>query len=231
MFDFFRIIPPERKVKIRSKDGLIYRNPPVFNKIVFALSNVIFVVTVAYLIYLYLPLGTAYWRYKNYQEKPPVAEVAEPILLEEPIKEFRVEVPKILAEAEVVENVPIYDKEEYLKILDQGKVAQAKGSDLPGDGRGKTIYLFAHSSQQGTEMARKNAVFYLLGELMENDEIDIFRNGEKFVYRVYKKGIFRADDLSVINYRENDKEVLILQTCWPIGTDWKRLVVFAKKGE
>ena len=30
-------------------------------------------------------------------------------------------------------------------------------------------------------------------------------------------------------YYHPEKEILILQTCWPIGTDWKRLLVYATR--
>ena len=32
-----------------------------------------------------------------------------------------------------------------------------------------------------------------------------------------------------LNYKEEGKELLILQTCWPLGTDWKRLLIFAER--
>jgi LPXTG-site transpeptidase (sortase) family protein len=93
------------------------------------------------------------------------------------------------------------------------------------------IYLFAHSTQQGWSMSRKNAVFYLLGELENGDVIFINYNGQIYTYKVYQKKIFKPEEADILGYNEKDKEVLLLQTCWPIGTDWNRLVVFAERYE
>lgn len=234
MFGFFRIIPKERKVKIRRKFGLIYRNPPLGNKIFFALNNVLLVLALTYLIYLYWPIITAYGRYRQNLANWVEEEDADLIFPDpglELANKFIIKIPKIMAEAEIVENVSPYDREEYLKVLENDRVAQAKGSALPGDGKGKTVYLFAHSSQQGIGMTRKNPVFYLLGEMNEGDEIFLNYQAKIYTYQVYQKKILRADEAEILNYQHENEEVLLLQTCWPIGTDWKRLVVFAKKSE
>jgi len=116
-----------------------------------------------------------------------------------------------------------------MTVLKNNVVAQALGTDLPGDGIGKTIFLFAHSSEQGIFDARDNPVFYLLGKLDVNDDILINYRGNIYTYKVYTKKITGAREITYLNYSENDKEVLILQTCWPIGTNWQRLLVFAEK--
>lgn len=234
MFGFFRITPKQRKVKIRAKTGLIYHNPPISKKMLFALSNVIFTLAGIYLIYLFLPLGRAYWSYWRVKKQEPettqqVIVYPTPEIL--PIKEFRIRIPKILAEAEVIENVSPFDRSEYIKVLEKNVIAQAKGSAFPGDGKGKMIYLFAHSTEQGWRMARKNAVFYLLGELVDGDEIFINYNGQVYTYKVYQQKVLKPDEASILEYNEKDKEVLLLQTCWPIGTDWNRLIVFAERYE
>jgi len=234
MFGFFRITPKQRKVKIRSKTGLIYHNPPISKKMLFVLSNGIFILAGIYLIYLFLPLGRAYWSY--WRVKRPVPETAQQTVVYPtpevlPIKEFRIQIPKILAEAEVVEGVSPFDRSEYIKVLENNTIAQAKGSAFPGGGKGKMVYLFAHSTQQGWGMARKNAVFYLLGELVSGDVIFVNYNGQTFTYKVYQQKILKPDEANILEYSEKDKEILLLQTCWPIGTDWKRLVIFAKKSE
>lgn len=232
MFGFFRITPKQRKVKIRAKGGLIYHNPSTGRKLFFSLCNAIFILAGIYLIYLYLPLGEAYWRYQKTEKGKPTEEVVVyPTPEALPLKEFRVQIPKILADSEVVEGVSPFDRSEYSKVLENDVIAQAKGSALPGEGKGKTVYLFAHSTQQGWRLARKNAVFYLLGELADGDVIFINFNGKTFSYKVYQKKIFKPEEANVLEYKEEDKEILLLQTCWPIGTDWNRLVVFAERYE
>ena len=41
--------------------------------------------------------------------------------------------------------------------------------------------------------------------------------------------IVTAKEFEYLTYSDSNKEVLILQTCWPIGTNWKRLLVFAQR--
>lgn len=234
MFGFFRITPKKRKVKIRAKTGLIYHNPPISKKMLFALCNVIFISAGIYLIYLYLPLGGAYWRYWNAIK--PESETAQQIRIYPtpevlPIREFRIQIPKIVADSEVVESVSPFDRSEYIKVLEKNVIAQAKGSAFPGEGKGKMVYLFAHSTEQGWRMARKNAVFYLLGELVNGDVIFVNYNGQIFTYRVYQKKILKPEEANILEYSEKDKEILLLQTCWPVGTDWNRLIVFAERYE
>ena len=113
--------------------------------------------------------------------------------------------------------------------MDQNLIAQAKGTNLPNEGKGTTTYLFAHSSQQGLSRVRNNSVFYLLGELEKGDLIYLKTADQAFVYVVYDKKIVNPKEISYIYDKEDDKELLILQTCWPIGTDWKRLLVYAAR--
>jgi LPXTG-site transpeptidase (sortase) family protein len=127
-----------------------------------------------------------------------------------------------------VANVSASNSTEYLKVLQSNVIAQASSSSLPGSGDGKSTYLFAHSSGLGLSMVRNNAVFYLLGELNTNDVVFINYQGKIYTYQVYKQEVVDASAVQYLNYSEPDKEVLILQTCWPIGTDWKRLLVMAK---
>jgi len=53
-------------------------------------------------------------------------------------------------------------------------------------------------------------------------------SGKIYKYRVYESKVVESKEVEYLDYRLADKEVLILQTCWPLGTDWKRLLVLAK---
>jgi LPXTG-site transpeptidase (sortase) family protein len=53
--------------------------------------------------------------------------------------------------------------------------------------------------------------------------------GQEIKYKVYDKKIIKSDDLTYLNYQDSSKEVLVLQTCWPIGTDWNRLLILAER--
>jgi LPXTG-site transpeptidase (sortase) family protein len=225
MIDFFRAVPKKRKVKIKKGGGIVYHNPPVFRKVVFYLGTCIFVSGWMYLGYLYSPLISAIYQYKHAQKQEIVTPKVE---IDNSDKSFYIQIPKILAFSKVEEGVSPFDKAEYERVLKQNLVAQAKGSATPGGGEGKTTYIFAHSSQEGVEMVRNNAVFYLLGELQIDDQIFLKYQGKDYEYRVREKRIVGAKEVSYLNYSDPNREMLILQTCWPIGTDWNRLLVMAE---
>jgi LPXTG-site transpeptidase (sortase) family protein len=230
MLDFFRVTPKKRIVKIKAKSGIIYHNPPIKKKAIFLFGNVLFFVAVGYFIYLYWPLSKAmsiYFINKNqlFGTRPIIYTVPQPSVDK---TDFSIQIPRIFAASKIAAEVSPFDKNEYLKVLNTNEVAQAKGSSFPGEGLGKTTYIFAHSTQQGIGAVRKNSVFYLLGELQKNDPIFVKYNGKVYIYKVYKQIVVDPSQIEYLTYSEKDKEILLLQTCWPIGTDWRRLLVFAQ---
>ncbi len=228
MLNFFRVVPKKREVRINKSKALIYSNPPTAKKIVFYLGNVLFLGALVYGIYLYTPLAKAFFVYRYSKPETKREAIATQNVEIQKSDEFLIQIPKILAFSKVVENVSPFDKTEYLKVLKKNLVAHSKESEVPGSGKGKMIYVFAHSSSNDLEEVRNNAVFYLLGELDINDEIYIKYHGNEYKYRVYDKKIVKANQIEYLNYRDENKEILILQTCWPIGTDWNRLLIFSE---
>lgn len=227
LFDFFRLVPKARKIKINRKKGLILNSPSGVKRYIFYISNLIFLIGFGTLIYIYIPVGKAWISYKTNSLYNQNGYLAIPT--QEPKEEFRVSIPKILAEANVIPNVDVTDKKTFDKILNENNVALSTGSGKPGDGNGSGMYIFAHSTTQSVLGARQNAVFYLLGELVVNDEIDVFYNGTKYTYRIFEKMVVSSNETTYLDYRDKDKEIMILQTCWPVGTNWKRLLVLAEK--
>lgn len=137
--------------------------------------------------------------------------------------DFSIVVPKIGANAQIVQNVDSANEQDYLAALKRG-VAHALGTAFPGEGG--HIFLFAHSTDYFWNVGAYNAVFYLLGKLENNDEINIFYKGQRYVYKVVKKEIVDPSQVEYLT-RKTNKEFLTLQTCWPLGTTFKRLLVFA----
>ncbi|MBI4136605.1 sortase [Candidatus Roizmanbacteria bacterium] len=133
-----------------------------------------------------------------------------------------IRIEKINAAAPLVFNVDPWNKEEYLKALSHG-VAHAKGTFMPGEEG--TVFLFAHSSDAPWRLTRYNTVFLRLNDLETGDAIEITTNQGTFIYRVREKKVVWPNETE---YLTNTKiSQLILQTCYPIGTDLKRLLVFA----
>lgn len=229
IIDFFRVTPKTRKVKLNKKSGILFSNPSFLKKIIFYTASNLLIVSVLYLGYLYWPLVKAVSYYNLYKDTNTTQTVtAKPTIQPEKYFEYSITIPKIFAYSKIIENVSPYNPGEYLKVLDENVVAQANSSSMPGSGVGHSIYIFAHSTQQGISRVRKNTVFYLLGELNNQDEVFINRGGKLFTYKVYKQQVVNANQVQYVTYTEPTKEILILQTCWPIGTDWKRLLIFAE---
>lgn len=137
---------------------------------------------------------------------------------------FGIVIPKIAANARVIDNIDAGDSKAYLAALKEG-VAHASGTAYPGQ-IGDT-YLFAHSVGNFWEVNQWNAVFYLLRELNPGDEVDIFYKDKRYVYIVYDKKIVEPDETGYLETITNFPR-LTLQTCWPPGTTLKRLLVFAR---
>lgn len=136
---------------------------------------------------------------------------------------FSIVVPKIGANARVIPNVDASNEREYLDVLKRG-VAHALGTAFPGEGG--HVFLFAHSTDYFWNVGTYNAIFYLLGKLEKNDEVNVFYKGQRYVYRVVDTKIVDPSEVEYLT-RKTNKEFLTLQTCWPLGTTFKRLLVFA----
>lgn len=138
--------------------------------------------------------------------------------------QFSITIPKIGASAKVYPNVDPANSSDFLPILQKG-IAHAKGSVFPGFSG--NVYLFAHSTDAWWNVGRYNAVFYLLKNLAPGDPITVFFENRRFDYVVEKIVIVDPGDTSLIAGKQAGKQQLVLQTCWPPGTTWKRLDVIA----
>lgn len=146
---------------------------------------------------------------------PPVGETSD----------YGIVIPKIFVSEKVVANVDPTDKAAYTPALEEG-IAHAAGTGLPGDGQ--LGYYFAHSSESSLQASRLNAVFYLLGKLEPGDRVELWREQEKYVYQVKESLVTEPEDLSFLD-PARETEMIALQTCWPVGTSLKRLIVLAER--
>ena len=137
---------------------------------------------------------------------------------------FSILIPKLGIDEKVVANVDPTNPDDYLPVL-QHAIAHAKGSVFPGDPG--TTYLFAHSTDNWWDVGRYNAVFYTLNNLSRGDEIDIFFNNRRYTYVVDQQLISDPQDVTLLTQEHTGSSRLVLQTCWPPGTSFKRLYVIA----
>lgn len=136
---------------------------------------------------------------------------------------FSIELPSIKVFSKVIPNVDPFNEHEYIEKLKDG-VAQAKGTGFPG--MGKTVYMFAHSSDVPWRITRYNTAFFKL-EFVKNGDIVIVRyEGKEFRYKIYDKKTVWPSEVKYL--KEDQGDILILQTCAPVGTAFQRLLVFAK---
>ena len=139
--------------------------------------------------------------------------------------QFSIVIPKIGASSKVYPNVDPTNENEFLNVLSHG-VAHAKGSVFPG--LLGNVYLFAHSADNWWDVGRYNAVFYLLKDLSQGDQIVVFFENRRYEYVVSQKVILDPSDTSLITDTQRSQQRLILQTCWPPGTTWKRLYIIGE---
>lgn len=196
--------------------------------------------------FIYMPLGWAELNYawgktlagreitrvnrniaisRTEEQKPPIAVVEAKPEWAVPDESYSIYIPKIEAISKVIPGVSVENKEDYMAALQKG-VAEAAGLAHPGEIG--TTYLFAHSVGNRIDYARYNAVFYLLDKLEMGDRIEIMYNRKLYVYKVWNREILEPNDVRYL-LPQNNEEKLVLQTCYPPGTTWKRLEVTAKR--
>lgn len=137
---------------------------------------------------------------------------------------FSLLIPALKLNTKVIPSVDPANKSEYEMALNTG-VAHAQGSSFP-DQQG-TIYIFGHSTDFPWNIQNYNALFYPLKYLDSDDEIVIVYAGKSYLYTVKEKKIVNPEDLEYL-YSEDESKRLVLQTCWPPGTDWQRLIIVAE---
>lgn len=148
-----------------------------------------------------------------------------PALTDDPVdKDFGIVIEKIHANSSIVADVDPFNADAYDAALKKG-VAHAKGTHYPGESG--NVYLFAHNTLNAWDIPKYNAVFFLLHNLDAGDRISTFYKGQRYDYLVFDKQVHSARDLAPLEAQYSEP-VLSLQTCWPPGTTWQRLIVRAK---
>lgn len=136
-------------------------------------------------------------------------------------KEDSVEIPKIEMEAPLV-FVDSLEAKEIEKGLDLG-VVHFSDSVLPGQA-GQTIIL-GHSAPPHWPKIKYYWVFVRLNELVEGDEVYVFFNNRKYEYIVKRKIFLEKGEEISQDLLTDDKNVLLLISCWPPETGERRIAV------
>ena len=186
----------------------------------------LFIIPVMVILWLASPMIIGEFRYRLITKKQPEPIVRSKFsyVLSPNDNEMELIIPKIAVRTQVLANVDPNREAEYDSIL-SNKAAHAIGSSLPGE-KG-LIYLFGHSTNSIFNKDFFNPVFYSVKNLEAGDQIALLYNGKVYVYKVSEKMVVNADDFTAVKAGQ-DEEKLVLQTCWPPGTSWKRLLIIAK---
>lgn len=103
-------------------------------------------------------------------------------------------------------------------------VVHYPGTAEPGENG--NVVITGHSSYFSWDPGRFKDVFALLHEVAVGDTIIVYHNQKKYFYQVYDKQVVTPDKIDILTQRGENRLTLI--TCTPVGTNLKRLVIFAK---
>lgn len=124
-----------------------------------------------------------------------------------------------------VHNAPVFDSDAP-QALNAG-VGHVPETSMPWDGGAqRNVYLAAH--RLGYEGTGSRLLFYSLDRLGRGDEVILEGRGQVYRYRVTEKLVVDPDDSWVMG-QVRGRDMVSLQTCTPIPTFEKRLVVRADR--
>jgi LPXTG-site transpeptidase (sortase) family protein len=113
--------------------------------------------------------------------------------------------------------------DDVMDKLQEGLV-HLEGTGHPGEG--KNIFITGHSSNYWWKKGDYNTVFALLPNLKEGNEIILTYQGKITRYKV--KSLKEVKKKEISAYLDSKSEQLTLMTCVPVGTNLRRLLVFAE---
>lgn len=95
-------------------------------------------------------------------------------------------------------------------------------------GAGGTTILLGHSSAPMSYRGKYGAVFSLLGKLATGDVVAMETTNATYRYRVRDRIIINPKKEKPDLLKQDD-ETILLVSCWPVGTNWQRVVVRAER--
>ncbi|QIN80178.1 sortase [Rubrobacter marinus] len=124
-----------------------------------------------------------------------------------------------------VYDAPVFDSDSPAAL--NAGIGHVPETKMPWDeGTQKNVYLAAH--RLGYPGTGSRLLFYNLGRLERGDEVIVEGRGETYRYRVAEKLIVDPDESWVMGEVRN-RDMMSLQTCTPLTTFAKRLIVRADR--
>ncbi len=134
-------------------------------------------------------------------------------------------IPKLNVEVPVVYNVPSNEEKDIQKGLEDGVVHYPT---TPYPGQKGNVGIVGHSSNNIFNPGKYKYVFTLLNKLQEGDIFIMNYNGQRFVYKIYKRQVVKPSDVWVLNTQEKESTATLI-TCDPPGTNVNRLVLVGEQ--
>jgi LPXTG-site transpeptidase (sortase) family protein len=143
-------------------------------------------------------------------------------------KDFFLSIPKIgTNKARIKANIKSDVEAVYKKAL-ENSLAHFKGSPIPGQS-GNT-FIYGHSITESVYRDNPNnpvVEFTKLGKINFGDKIYIDIDDKRISYTVNKVKIINPDETDILN--DQGGKTITLMTCYPFGSNSKRLVVVANQ--
>lgn len=137
--------------------------------------------------------------------------------------DFALVIPSVGINATIVPGVNPVSRAGYMEALKKG-VAHSSLSYYPNENG--TVYLFSHSTNYEWFIDDLNAIFYHLKNIEPGQLVVVMYQGNRYTYQIREKKVISAREISYL-VPQTGARTLILQTCWPPGTAYKRLLIFA----
>lgn len=120
------------------------------------------------------------------------------------------------------------DPNSIYKNLENGVIHY---SSAPKPGMNGVSIILGHSSAYPWYKGAYGSVFALLGKLKAGDRIYIeYSDGSNFVFSVKQSVIFSPlkENAQLAQIEKSERPTLVLISCWPIGTNYKRIAIEAE---
>lgn len=138
-------------------------------------------------------------------------------------KDYILTIDKLKIQAPININIDGANADAYNKSLETG-VAHLASSSLPG--KTGNSFIFGHSSYYAWKPGNYKTVFASLNQLQIDDEIQINSNLKNYIFKVSEKKIVLPNEVNVAD-QNFDGTRLTLSTCWPVGSNAKRLIIIS----
>jgi len=133
-------------------------------------------------------------------------------------------VPVVTVSSEALINRDWARLEQEIQEALQGGVVHYPSTAFPGE-EGNVV-ITGHSSYFPWDPGRFKDVFALLHDVQIGDKIYMYYNQKRYDFEVYETKVVLPSQVDVLTQEGGNRLTLI--TCTPVGTNLKRLVIFAK---